>query len=136
MSELRSRVLSGRGLAVLLAVAVIAGVGVWRGAHTLGLVRSDDDRFAGVCREHGGTPSLAPGSGDYVKDSRSCVIRYGAHTYEMYAVTPDGFNRTEVVRARRACADLARTEKTLPDAVGVPKRRVWHPRSAICEAQP
>jgi hypothetical protein len=136
MTDLRARALSARGLAVLLAVVVVLGGAVWRGAGALGLTRSDNDRFADVCRTHGGTPSLARGSGDYVKDARSCVIRYGAHTYEMYAVTPQGFDEQEVVRARRACEDLARNDRTLPESAGVPQRRVWHPGSAICEAQP
>ncbi|MEA2324572.1 MAG: hypothetical protein QOD81_4422 [Solirubrobacteraceae bacterium] len=136
VSRVRARVLSWRGLAMLAAIALVVAVGASRGAERLGPASSDDDRFSQVCRDHGGTPSLAPGSGDYVKDSRSCVVRYGAHTYEMYAVTPAGFDRREAGRARQACASQARNDRLLGDRPGVPDRRVWHPRTAICEAQP
>jgi hypothetical protein len=136
MSGLRTRALTRRGLAVLAAIVGVAALAVWQGAGALGLTSSDDDRFAEICRDHGGTPSFAQGSGDYVKDARSCTIRYGAHTYEMYAVTPAGFDQREATRARQACADLARNDRTLPESAGAPRRRVWHPRSAICEAQP
>jgi hypothetical protein len=136
LRRLRARLLSWQGLALLLAVLLLAEIGVPRVARTLGITRSADDRFAKVCRDRGGTPSIAPGSGDYVKDARSCVVRYGAHTYEMYAVTPDGFDEREVARAHQACSTQARTDKQLDAGTGAPRRRVWHPRTAICESQP
>jgi hypothetical protein len=136
MTAARARLLSRRHLAALLAVVVVVGVGAWRGADRIGLASSDDRRFSEICRDHGGTPTIAPGSGDYVKDSRSCVVRYGAHTYEMYAIRPDGFDRREAARARHACASQLRNDKLLAGRPGVPERRVWHPRTAICEAQP
>jgi hypothetical protein len=125
---------SWRGAATLVAVGAVLLVAGPSAAQRIGLVKTDDDRFADVCRQHGGTPSLAPGSGDYVKDARSCVVRYGAHTYEMYAVTPQGFNRREAARAHQACIALARSDAELGDRAGT-SRRVWHPDTAICEAE-
>ena len=130
VNGLRDRLLSGRRLVVLIAAAVVlvaAGVAL--------AVRSSggdpvDERFAALCRERGGTPVLAPGSGDYVKDARSCRVRYGKHTYEMYALEADGFDEREAAEARRSCALLARQEQEIP---GAPKRRIFHPRTGICE---
>jgi len=121
---------------VITVIAVAVALAVWQGAGALGLTTSDDDRFAEVCRDHGGTPSFAKGSGDYVKDARSCTIRYGTHTYEMYAVTPGGFDQREATRARQACVELARNDRSLPESAGAPERRVWHARSAICAREP
>jgi hypothetical protein len=130
VTGLPDRLPSRRGLAVLLAAAVVlvaAGVAL--------AVRSSggdpvDERFAALCRERGGTPVLAPGSGDYVKDARSCRVRYGRNTYEMYALEADGFDEREAADQRRSCALLARQEK---DIAGAPKRRIFHPRTGICE---
>ena len=127
------RLPSRRGLPALVAVVVLLGAGVALAAGALGGedVTPADRAFSKLCRERGGTPTLAPGSGDYVKDARSCEIRYGRHTYEMYAITPNGFDEREAANARAGCARLAEQEK---DIAGAPKRRVWHPRTAICEA--
>ena len=130
-----SRLLSRRGLPALVAVVVLLGAGVALAAGGLGGDESDpaDRAFAKLCRERGGTPTLAPGSGDYVKDARSCEIRYGRHTYEMYAITPNGFDQREAARARTACARQVAFDKEQP---GAQRRHVWHPRTAICEQQP
>jgi hypothetical protein len=127
------RLPSRRGLPALVAVVVLLGAGVALAAGALGGedVTPADRAFSKLCRERGGTPTLAPGSGDYVKDARSCEIRYGRHSYEMYAITPNGFDEREAAEAREACARRAEQEKDLP---GAPERFVWHPRSAICEA--
>jgi hypothetical protein len=128
-----NRLLSRRGLPVLVAMVVLVGAGVAFAAGTLGGDEGDpsDRAFSKLCRDRRGTPTLAPGSGDYVKDARSCEIRYGRHTYELYAVTPNGFDEGAAAEARESCTMRARQEKGLP---GAPKRRVWHPRTAICEA--
>jgi hypothetical protein len=128
-----NRLLSRRGVPALVALVVLVGAGV---AVAAGAFRGDEEdpadrAFSALCRERGGTPTLAPGSGDYVKDARSCEIRYGRHTYEMYAITPNGFDERQAARARAGCARLAEQENGLP---GAPRRRVWHARSAICEA--
>jgi hypothetical protein len=136
MTGVGARVLTRRGAVVLLALAVVAALGVWRAGDRIGLVSSDDDRYSRLCRDRGGTPAIAPGSGDYVKDSRSCEVRYGAHTYEMYAITPNGFDEREATSARRACASQARLDRQLGARRGTPSRRVWHPRTAVCEAEP
>jgi hypothetical protein len=132
MTRLRSRVLSWPGLAALVTVVVLLELALPR-------LRADDEpqnaadrRFAELCRERGGTPKLAPGSGDYVKDARSCEVRYGAHTYEMYAITPHGFDEREAARAKTACARRIASD----DEPGAPRRHVWHPQTAICEEQP
>jgi hypothetical protein len=133
VARLRDRLLSRRGLPPLVGAVLLLGAGVAVAAGALAGDEADpaDRAFAKLCRERGGTPKLAPGSGDYVKDARSCEIRYGNHTYEMYAITPNGFDERQAARAREGCSRLAQQERDLP---GAPKRRVWHQRSAICEA--
>jgi hypothetical protein len=126
---LRERLLSRRGLVVLAGVAIVVAAGVALATRSSG-GDTVDERFAALCRERGGTPVLAPGSGDYVKDARSCRVRYGDHTYEMYALEADGFDEREAAEARRSCALLARQERDIP---GAPKRRIFHPRTGICE---
>ncbi len=144
MNALRARILSWPALAVVVAIAVLAAVAGPGLARTVGLTGEAqspaDASFARVCRDHGGTPSFAPGSGDYVKDARSCQIAYGGERYEMYAVHPEGFSEREAADARHACTLLARQRRldaaraaaagTDTDAVRV----VWHARSAICES--
>jgi hypothetical protein len=124
-------------LVVLVAVGGLAGPSVVR---SLGLTKSEaDKRFEQVCREHGGTPELASGSGDYVKDSRSCQVRYGAHTYEMYAVTAEGFDEREARSAKQACesqARQARLDAERGGAEAAAPRFIWHADSAICEQRP
>jgi hypothetical protein len=129
MTRLRSRLLSWPVLIALVAVVVAVELALPR----LRGGDAADRRFTELCRERGGTPSLAPGSGDYVKDARSCEVRYGAHTYEMYAITPTGFDQREAKRARTACARQVAFDKEQP---GPERRHVWHPRTAICEEQP
>jgi len=133
VNRLRDRLLSRRGLPVLVALVVLVGAGVAVASGALGGDEGDpaDRAFSKLCRERGGTPTLAPGSGDYVKDARSCEIRYGSHTYEMYAITPSGFDERAAAEARDSCARRAQQDKGV---TGAPERRVWHPRTAICEA--
>jgi hypothetical protein len=136
MGSLRARLLSWPVLLAVLAVAVLLGVLVQRSSGES--LTPADEAFGKVCRDHGGTPTFAPGSGDYVKDARGCTIEYGGDEYEMYAVHPEGFSAREAAQARRACTMLARqkrAEAARGDAVGS-VRVVWHPRAAICESQP
>ena len=131
MTGLRSRLLSWPVLIALVAVVVAVELALPRPRGGDEPQNAADRRFTDLCRERGGTPSLAPGSGDYVKDARSCEVRYGAHSYEMYAITASGFDQREAASAKRACdrrAALAREEDQ-------PARYVWHPLSAICEEQ-
>jgi hypothetical protein len=92
-----------------------------------------DKAFVKVCEEHGGTATLAPGSGDYVKDARDCTIEYGGESYEMYAVHPGGFSAREAADARAACLKQAAQERRDPEDGATPKTFTWHPRSGICE---
>ena len=133
MTRLRSRLLSWPVLIALVAVVVLIELALPRLRGGDEPQNAADRRFTELCRERGGTPSLAPGSGDYVKDARSCEVRYGAHTYEMYAITPNGFDQREATRARTACARQVAFDKEQP---GAQRHHVWHPRTAICEEQP
>jgi hypothetical protein len=136
MGTLRARLLSWPVILAVVAVVVVLGVLVQRSSGES--LTPTDRAFAKVCRDHGGTPTFAPGSGDYVKDARDCTIEYGGDAYEMYAVHPEGFSEREAAQARRACTMLARqkrAEAARGDVVGS-VRVVWHPRAAICESQP
>jgi hypothetical protein len=127
MARLRSRPV----VAGIVVVAVIAGLLVARaGGEEL---TAADKAFVAVCRAHGGTPTLAPGSGDYVKDARDCTVEYGGESYEMYAVHPEGFSAREAADARAACLKQATQERRDPENGETPKRFTWHPRSGICE---
>jgi hypothetical protein len=133
MTRLRPRLLSWPVLVALVAVVALVELALPRLRDGDEPQNAADRRFAELCRERGGTAKLAPGSGDYVKDARSCEVRYGAHTYEMYAITPNGFDEREAARARTACTRQIASDK---EQAGLPRRRVWHARTAICEEQP
>jgi hypothetical protein len=133
MGSLRARLLSWPALAAVVVVAVLAGVLVQRSSGEE--LTAADKAFVAVCRDHGGTPALAPGSGDYVKDARDCTIEYGGESYEMYAVHPEGFSAREAADARAACLKQAAQERRDPESGPgtTPKTFTWHPRSGICE---
>ena len=137
MKTLPARILSWPVLVAVLVAAVPAGVLVQRSSGED--LTATDRAFAKVCRDHGGTPKFAPGSGDYVKDFRGCEIEYAGDSYEMYAVHPEGFSAREAAQARRACTLLARQKRAdarkNPAAAGS-TRVVWHPHSGICESKP
>jgi hypothetical protein len=135
-STLRARVLSWPGLVALAAILVVAGLAISRAARGDDDLTAADRSFAAVCREHGGDPSFAADSGDYVKDARSCQIELGGERWEMYAVHPEGFSAREAAQAKRSCALLARQSRRDAEATGRPAARVvWHARSAICESR-
>jgi hypothetical protein len=122
-------------LLALAAIVVAAVLLVPRIAGSDADVTPADRAFIRICRAHGGTPSLAPGSGDYVKDSRSCTVRYGGGTYEMYAVHAEGWSESEAAAAHRTCVAQARQARAAAargERVAV-TGYVWHPRSGICE---
>jgi hypothetical protein len=124
------------GLLVALAVLVVVAVLlVPRITGSDADVTPADRAFSKVCRAHGGTPKLAPGSGDYVKDSRSCTVRYPGGTYEMYAVHAEGWSDREAAAAHRTCVAQARQARAAAargeDVAAT--RYVWHARSGICE---
>ena len=136
MAHLRSRLLSWPVLLAVLAVAVLLVVLVQRSSGES--LTPTDQASAKVCRDHGGTPTFAPGSGDYVKDARGCTIEYGGDAYEMYAVHPEGFSARETAQAHRACTMLARQkrEESARGADVGSTRVVWHPRAGVCESKP
>jgi hypothetical protein len=123
---------------VLVALGVLVAAAVFLAVRIAGSdadVTPADRAFMRICRAHGGTPSLAPGSGDYVKDSRSCTVRYPGGSYEMYAVHAEGWSEREAAAAHRVCvaqADEAGAAAARGEDVAA-TRYVWHPRSGICE---
>ena len=128
---MRARLPSWPSLLGIVAVAVLAGVLVQRSSGED--LTAADKAFVTVCRDHGGTPELAPGSGDYVKDARDCTVEYGGESYEMYAVHPEGFSAREAAEARAACVKQAAQERRDPEDGRTPKTFTWHPRSGIRE---
>jgi hypothetical protein len=131
MASLRARLLSWPVLLGIAVAAMLAGVLVQRSSGED--LTAADKAFVKVGRDHGGTPELAPGSGDYVKDARDCTIEYGGESYEMYAVHPEGFSAAEAEDARQACLKQAAQERRDPEDGSTPKTFTWHPRSGICE---
>jgi hypothetical protein len=138
MASLRARLLSWPVVLAIAAALVTAELVLPRLGDDSGEVTAADRSFMKVCRDHGGTPKLASGSGDYVKDGRFCEIVYGGDTYEMYAVHPEGFSEREAAESHRSCIAQAEQERRQPeDGPGAaPRRFTWHPRSAICEKSP
>jgi hypothetical protein len=119
---------------VLIGIVVVAMLGFVLVQRSSGEdLTAADKAFVKVCEEHGGTATLAPGSGDYVKDARDCTIEYGGESYEMYAVHPGGFSAREAADARAACLKQAAQERRDPEDGATPKTFTWHPRSGICE---
>jgi hypothetical protein len=117
----------------VVVVAALAGVLVQRSSRED--LTAADRAFIGVCRDHGGTPSLAEGSGDYIKDSQSCTVRYQGGTYEMYAVHAEAWSDQEAAAAHRTCVAQARQARAAVargERVAVTEY-VWHARSGICE---
>jgi hypothetical protein len=136
MASLRARLLSWPALVALVAIVAVAELVVPKLVDgSSGEETAADRSFIEVCRDHGGTPTLAPGSGDYVKDARDCTIDYGGESYEMYAVHPEGFSAREAAGAHRSCRAQAAQERRDPeDGPGsTPHTFTWHERSGICE---
>jgi hypothetical protein len=119
---------------VLVGIVVVAVLGFVLVPRSSGEdLTAADKAFVEVCEEHGGTATLAPGSGDYVKDARDCTIEYGGEDYEMYAVHPEGFSEREAAAARAACLKQAAQERSDPENGNTSAAYTWHPKSAICE---
>jgi hypothetical protein len=135
MASLRARVLSWPVVLAIAGALVLAELVLPRLRGDSNELTAADKSFMKVCRDHGGTPKLAPGSGDYVKDARYCEIVYGGDRYEMYAVHPEGFSDREAADAHRSCLAQAEQERRQPEdgPAATPRRFTWHPRSAICE---
>jgi hypothetical protein len=126
-----ARLLTWPVLAGIVVVAVLGLVLVQRSSGED--LTAADKAFVEVCEEHGGTATLAPGSGDYVKDARDCTVEYGGEDYEMYAVHPEGFSEREAAGARAACLKQAAQERRDPENGSTPATYTWHPKSGICE---
>src|SRR3954447_11227202 len=123
---------------VLVALGVLVAAAAFLAVRIAGSdadVTPADRAFMRICRAHGGTPSLPPGSGDYVKDGRSCTGRYPGGSYERYALHAEGWSGREAAAAHRACvaqAGQARAAAARGEDVAA-TRYVWHARAGICE---
>jgi hypothetical protein len=121
------------GLMLVLAVALLPfGVPRWfaGGGHTSGSHPAVD--VSQLCRDHGGTPGRAPGSGTSGTAQGFCTVRYGGQVYVMDAITPAGFDADTARYQRQGCGDARRTAK----AAGSRRVFIYHPDTGVCEHRP
>lgn len=97
---------------------------------------SGDVKFARVCRNHGGTPRILPGTGAGDESQRSCRVRYGRRVYVMDAVTPDGFDTDSAKFQRQGCAEARRRAKAAPGSGDAGEMFIYHPTTGVCEKRP
>ena len=94
-----------------------------------------DARFSQLCRDHGGTPTAAPGSRIPAAAQRLCTIRYSRHVYVMDAMTPDGFDEDSARYQRQGCEE-ARLQESASTAPGHRRRSfTYHPTTGVCERE-
>jgi hypothetical protein len=91
--------------------------------------------FPKLCRDHGGTPTTAPGSGTRTRDQR-CTVRYGSQVYLMDAITAAGFDEDTARFQRQGCEEARREQKasTAPGHRG--RSFIYHPTTGVCEHRP
>jgi hypothetical protein len=82
--------------------------------------------FTKLCREHGGTPAAAPGTGTAAAPQRFCTVRYGGEVYRMDAITPHGFDTDTAHFQRAGCVQAQHT-------AGRGESFVYHPTTGVCE---
>ena len=127
----------GRKSGLILVVAVVFlpfGVPRWldRGSTPTASDRAAD--LSKLCRDHGGTPASAPGSGGETDEQRVCTVRYGGRVYVMDAITPDGFDEDTAAFQRQGCEEAATRTQKAPRAAA--RRRAafaYHPATGVCE---
>jgi hypothetical protein len=132
----RSRIAARSGGLALALTAVFLTVGLprWLAGDVdaaPGHARVD---FAELCREHGGTPRPAPGSGG---KAQVCTVRYGQHVYLMDAITSRGFDGETARFQRQGCeeeASLTGQGSTAAKLRG--QAFIYHPDSGVCEHRP
>jgi hypothetical protein len=127
-----------RGLLVLIVVVVFLTLGLprWLGADDAPVGENADANFTKVCREHGGTPTRAPGSGTITKPQLFCTVRYGGHVYRMDAVTPRGFDEDTARFQRQGCEEARRQERGSSARGRRRESFVYHPTTGVCERRP
>src|SRR4051812_43882235 len=92
------------GLMVVLALVLIPfGVPRWLDRSAPEAASRADADLSTLCRDHGGTPTTAPGSGTAAR--RVCTVRYGGRTYVMDAITPAGFDADTARFQRQGCRE-------------------------------
>jgi hypothetical protein len=116
---------------VFIGVFLTVGMPRWLGQDA-GPAANADATFAKLCRDHGGTPRTAPGSG--VSAQPFCTVRYGGRLYRMDAITPDGFDADTASFQRQGCVEAARQAATT--AGGGRPSFVYHPETGVCERRP
>jgi hypothetical protein len=131
---LRLGVVRKAGL-VLVFIGVFLTVGVprWLGQDAVPAGANADASFAKLCRDHGGTPRTAPGSGASVQPF--CTVRYGGRVYRMDAITPDGFDEDTASFQRQGCEEAGRQAKASTAGDARPSL-VYHRESGVCERRP
>jgi hypothetical protein len=122
-------------VAVFVAVFLTVGVPAWLNRDDAPISSNADARFANVCREHGGTPATASGSGTNAQDQR-CTVRYGGRVYLMDAITPDGFDEDTARFQRQGCEEARRQQRASTDAGDPRESFVYHPTTGVCERRP
>ena len=132
VSRLSSAARNGWLVLCLVAVFLTVGVPRWL-AGDAGPTRSHADvGLWKLCRDHGGTPTTAPGS----EAGRVCTVRYGRQVYVMDAITPSGFDEDTARFQRQGCEEASRQQR----AGTAPGRRreafVYHPNTGVCEHRP
>lgn len=121
---------------VLVAVFLTFGVPRWLAGDNSPVGSDGDANFAKLCRDHGGTPTTAPGSGTKTGAQPFCTVRYGRHVYRMDAITPDGFDEDTARFQRQGCEE-ARREQRASAAPGQRRESfIYHPTTGVCERRP
>jgi hypothetical protein len=115
---------------VFIGVFLTVGVPRWLGQDAAPAGANADASFATLCRDHGGTPRTAPGSGPGAQPF--CTVRYGGRVYRMDAITPDGFDADTASFQRQGCEEADRQAKATT-AGGARPSFVYHPETGVCE---
>jgi hypothetical protein len=116
-----------------IGVFLTVGVPRWLGQDAAPAGANADASFAKLCRDHGGTPRTAPGSGASAQPF--CTVGYGGRVYRMDAITPDGFDEDTASFQRQGCEEAARQAKAAAAGDARPSF-VYHRETGVCERRP
>ena len=123
-------------IAGLVAVFLTFGLPRWLAGDVPSSGSRADANFSKVCRDHGGTPTVTPGSGTRTESQRFCEVRYGRQVYVMDAITPSGFDEDTARFQRQGCEEASRQQR----AGNASRRRreafIYHPNTGVCEHRP
>jgi hypothetical protein len=120
---------------VLVGAFLTFGLPRWLAGDDPSVGSRADANFAKVCRDHGGRPSTAPGSGTASR-TRRCTVRYGSHVYLMDAITPHGFDEDTARFQRQGCEEARRQERASTAPGNRRRSFVYHPDTGVCERTP